>query len=422
MKIFFGTSGIGRYGELLTEGLCKSGCTVDLCDSRPHRTVTYTTPKYDISSLRKRFFKGVGISNTGHPYAMHSDDFIHFIESYDAFIFWFADSIFPALLDLPILNMLGKRALYCSAGDDTIYAPIEQYRREWRSRNHLHMMTLDQHKEQRDISEIASKWFSNYNTLVRKLYTYRMFESYDFPLLLCSGCSGLAKKPYVRTTYKICDPLLTRLGSTKAQEFPRYPIVARHYTTNTTTKDSSVFTKISKNSRIVRLARDGLLQLEIRQSIRQDDFFKDLLEADILLDQLAAIGGISWEAACFAIPAFTGPEYDGLVNSEYMLESIQCWNPEQVVDVLEHLTLNLEFLHSRKKSVYRNALNLSPARQGERFYQLIKNGIADWVEEPWGSRELDNQYKRLGIESSLVSQLEDTDIGESMLKAYMSSR
>lgn len=417
MRIFLGTNGLGRYGELLKEGLEANGCNVALCDDRPHRTRTFILPDFCIHDLRSRLFTGIDYSHKPLPRLVVKREFYSWLEQFDAFIFWFADSLAPAHLDIPYLYAANKKVIFISAGDDMMYAPFEQLRKEWRGSLYLKQMSLEQHKCPIDFSELVANWFTHFNTLARRMFTYRVFESFDFPLVLCSGCNALARKPFYRFFYRIPYPELLLKGRNKALAEVVYPIQIRHYSSNPITKDTHRIEKIFRNHRLVRLVERGLLDLKIVSKIDHTDLFGELLKDDFIVDQLAAFGAMSWEASSLATPAFSGPDYEGYQDPLRDIITIQVWNDEQLVDRIEHLGLNLYAATSLRKKVYHAAVGLTPKLQAKHFLDevILGNECSSLHTQPWGSLFLDEAMNRLALNSEFLKIIDRGDLRTMML-------
>ena len=118
MRIFLGVDGLGRYGELLHEGLSNLGVSVDLCDSRPLAILQNLPPSLISFNYGTCFSARLNLIKVSAIYS--PPNLLDFVDQYDCFIFYFADSFYPGMLDIPLLSKLGKRVIFGSAGEDTI--------------------------------------------------------------------------------------------------------------------------------------------------------------------------------------------------------------------------------------------------------------------------------------------------------------
>tara|TARA_B100000674_G_C37966844_1_gene975025 strand:- start:2690 stop:3955 length:1266 start_codon:yes stop_codon:yes gene_type:complete len=409
LRIFLGVDGLGRYGELLHEGLSNLGASVDLCDSRPTRDLTKLTPKFNIFQLRELFQCSIK-SDKSVCYLQPSKSFLDFVDQYDCFIFYFADSFYPGMLDIPLLSKLGKRVIFGSAGEDTICPYIEQIRGEWRGREHLSDMLSKMMPEPVCHLDLVSKWYSHHNTLSRKMYMIRMVEKYG-SCLLPTGASGLARKPFYRAL-PICDHDLLRRGEQSLKSNIEYPIRLSHYMSNATTKSSTHIKKLFDSPTLSRLATSGLLQLNLSSRLSQADLFESLLSDHIVVDQLAAYGTLTRQAASLCTIPCTGPNAESHIYKDgfMTIPSIEIWSDSQFESQISYLVLNLDALVNYRETVFNAALSITPERQAARCLSIIKKDIQPDAINSWANHHLSNALSRLSVCTSFISDIDNSNV------------
>ncbi len=417
MRVFLGVDGLGRYGELLVQGLKENNIEVDLCDSRPTRDRTKLKPKFTILQLRNTIESKI-VRDGDTCFLSPSKKFLEFANSYDCFIFYFADSLYPGMLDIPILSSLGKRIVFCSAGEDTICPYIEMNRGEWRGVEHLKLLMNSMPEEPKTQAEMVSKWYSHHNTLTRKLYMIRMVEKYG-TCILPSGATGLAKKPFYRAL-PICDPALLARGRIKADKKIEYPIRLSHYTSNATTKSSNKVQDIFEESSMRRLESSGLLISKIYPRLPQDQLFDSLDLDHIVVDQLAGYGTLTRQAAALCTVPITGPNAESHIykNGFQSIPSIEIWTEDQLGAQIKYLTLNLDALKNYRDMVFNVALSLSPARQAQKLLHIIDKSEMPQAVNSWGNIHLVPSLKRLSALSNLIKEIDNYMVYE-RIESYL---
>lgn len=409
-RIFVGVQGLGKYGELLCDGLRALGHEVDLCDDRPCRDLTLQAPKYNIQYLRKCFIGAIKKKDE-YYYAEAIPELIRFINQYDFFYFFFAETLLPAMLDLPIISKLGKKVIFTSAGDDTIVPYIERMRREWRGFDYLDCMMSTMHAEPKSPAEILEKWYSNFNTLTRKLYMVRMVEHFG-TFQAGTGSSGLAKKPFYRGL-PICDPELVLRGFPKYQSDVIYPLRISHYSSNRLTKSSLAIQQLMASPRLASLTKDGLIKFFLHPILKQEIFFQSVLSDDIVIDQLAAHGSVTRQVAALCTLPVTGP------NSEFFIDapvnnvlSVEIFANDQLVKIIEYFALNLDAFQNRRDYSYYTAGLLTPMAQAQRLIEMFEGRERRHAMNSWGNHFLDDTLIRLNLMSPLVQAINDYSLPE----------
>jgi len=419
-KIFIGVNGLGRYGELLYEGLTEIGFSVDLCDHRPTRDITYYTPKYSICELRHRFIGA--IKHDGNIYyAEKRKDLLDFIGKYDAFFFYFADTLLPGMLDVPLISLMGKKIVFGSAGDDTMVPYIESLRFEWRGSSYLQQLLIGMHDEPRNPAELYEKWFGNYNTLSRKLYMIRMIEHYGL-LLLFTGSSGLAKKPFYRGL-PICDPRLVSKGRHKLGQHIRYPVKLSHYSSNSTTKSTTHIEKLMLNTKLCRLQNENLLSFNMHEKLPQKVFFDSLLSDDVIIDQLAANGSVSRQASSLCTLPITGPNTEAHIPilGTTSIPSVEIFSDSHFIEFLNYAIRNLDVIQNYRDCAYIAATQLTPVAQATRLAAILTSLESPNAYNSWGANFLDKSLARLRLINPFIESINDYSLVENVGKMSMNS-
>jgi hypothetical protein len=413
MKIFLGVDGLGRYGELLKVGLESYGHIVTLCDSRPTRDITYMQPDLSIKQIRSKGIQRLVYCDDCKFY-IASDWMFSFINNFDVFIFFFADTLFPACQDIPLLHLLGKKIMCISAGEDSYIPEVELAKATHTDRSFAWRLLARSHREPDSYSALVNSWYSSYQNISRKLHLIRTIE-FSGQYLAQTNASAALRKPYSFPPL-FCDPVLVdKFLDCDVKLKGCHPLYISHFASNIATKNTiSIKKAISQIESKLNKKEASDCIFNIYPKLRQDFFFKKVSESSVVIDGLSGMGSVTRQSIALGTVPVTGlHDYDKLGDPYRRCYSIQCRDADELVSSLYRLIKNRdELLSLYTNQVLLSRSNLSPKNQSKHINNLLNGDSTHDVLRPWGETNFIDCLRPYGGPTELISKINDYIIAD----------
>lgn len=267
-RILVGTRDIANNIYMLKCGFQELGFNVTSCSTKPNKFYNIK-PDINISDLllivKEQIVKG-------KQEILIPDKFSELF-NYDTYIF-VTESLFPGMLDLPILRSMGKRIIFYITGSDV---------RFWGDAFNAYKL-MDEHFPIDRIKEVRNSFSKNLlcleniytDTFSRKLHTMRMIESHSDVYLSVPGTAYSATTPYIGN-------LVLSLSSVYKSKihFRNTPLVI-HVPSSREKKSTKYILEC-----IEKLKNEGIaFHFELIENASNQTVLNALAQCDILIDQI----------------------------------------------------------------------------------------------------------------------------------------
>lgn len=297
MKVFIGTKNITDSARLLQQGFQMLGLEADVALLGEKHKFYADTIKNSIDIEKLYSQTKISLNEDGSLSAVAPMEFQDVIKKYDIFVFIASHSLLPHLVDLKMLQLMGKKIVCYQTGSELRHestaVPF------WSA--YGHEFPRDVYKIVRDYNGKIVPFYNSTpftHSFINKMYNTRMAEQYATTICTTPAANNLGIRPYM-----VC--VLPMEKALCKFRIPRrkIPLVV-HAPSNRAFKRTDIVLRT-----LDELAEEGIpFRLCLLEQVDNAKVLEVLSEADILIDQIAcgSVGRLGLEGFCSGCAVISG--------------------------------------------------------------------------------------------------------------------